>query len=148
MEPKRLGRTLGIAVRVAARMVNERRPQAPPAGSSAASGAADERQTAGHYREPRPLTAGIRQGARNFGNAFFGPFLHAGNTLWLEITGLFFGLFALFFAENVYRYHGSWRQGPNHPLWLLYLILTLLFSWFSVSSFHRARLKAIRRRSR
>ncbi len=118
MEPKRLGRTLGIAVRVAARMIDERRPGPPPAQSSAANGVAGGtggRQTA----KPQPLGHGVRHGARNFGNAFFGPLLHAGNTLWLEITGLFFGLFALFFAENVYRYHGSWRRGPNHPLWLL-----------------------------
>jgi hypothetical protein len=58
--------------------------------------------------------------------------------LWLEITGLFFALFALYFAQNVYRVRAAWRQGPEHGHLLLYGALAAAFAWFSFSSFARA----------
>jgi hypothetical protein len=58
--------------------------------------------------------------------------------LWLEITGLFFALFALFFVQSVYRVRTAWRQGPEHTHLLLYVFLAAVFGWFSFSSFTRA----------
>ena len=88
--------------------------------------------------------AGAKRGAKAFGQAFLGPFTHAGSILWLEITGLFFALFALFFVQNVYRVRGSWDQGPEHTHLLLYIALAVGFAWFSVSSFTRAYRKSKR----
>jgi hypothetical protein len=82
--------------------------------------------------------ATAKRGAKAFGQAFLGPFTHAGSVLWLEITGLFFALFALFFAQSVYRLHSAWRQGLEHTHLLLYCALAVAFAWFSVSSFLRA----------
>ncbi len=70
---------------------------------------------------------------------------HAGGTLWLEITGLFFALFALFFAQNVMRLRGAYAHGAEHTHFLLYVVLMLLFCWFSISSFLRARRRGKRR---
>ncbi len=84
---------------------------------------------------------GVGYGAKRFGQAFWGPLTHASSVLWLEVTGLFFALFALFFAQNLYRVRGAWRQGPEHQHFLLYCALTLIFVWFSSSSFLRARAK-------
>ena len=86
------------------------------------------------------------RGAKKFGQAVWGPFYHAGSVLWLEVTGLFFALFALFFAQNIYRVRGAWRHGAQHEHFLLYMALTALFVWFSVSSFLRARRKEKNRR--
>jgi hypothetical protein len=129
MEPKKVGRTLGIGVRVASNMLRQRVEQAaearesrPPAPSPPLSN--------------RVVTA--KRGAKAFGQAFLGPFTQAGKVLWLEITGLFFALFALYFAQNVYRVRGAWRQGPEHSHLLLYCVLAAAFAWFSFSSFARA----------
>ena len=135
MEPKKVGRTLGIGVRVASNMVRQRVEQAaearesrPPAPSPPLSS--------------RVVTA--KRGAKAFGQGLLGPFTHAGKVLWLEITGLFFALFALYFAQNVYRVRAAWRQGPEHGHLLLYCALGVAFAWFSFSSFARAYRKSKR----
>jgi hypothetical protein len=138
MEPKKVGRTLGIGVRVASNMLRERVERAAtahPPPSQAGNG----RPAAGAPAIPiSKRVATVKRGAKAFGQAFLGPFTHAGSVLWLEITGLFFALFALFFAQSVYRLHAAWRQGPEHTHLLLYCALTVAFAWFSVSSFLRA----------
>jgi hypothetical protein len=141
MEPKKVGRALGIGVRVASKMVRERVEQ-------------------GAAQPPTPVAAGVpppparartsswmstfKRGAKAFVQAFLGPFTHAGGVLWLEITGLFFALFALFFVQSVYRVHTAWSQGPEHAHLLLYCVLAIAFAWFSVSSFTRAYRKSKR----
>jgi hypothetical protein len=129
MEPKKVGRTLGIGVRVASNMLRQRVEQASETRNS---------------RPPAPspplisrvITA--KRGVKAFGQGLLGPFTHAGKLLWLEITGLFFALFALYFAQNVYRVRAAWRQGPEHSHLLLYCTLAAAFAWFSFSSFARA----------
>jgi hypothetical protein len=141
MEPKKVGRTLGIGVRVASNMVRERVERA-----AAANSAPVEAGKAGPAAPPLPRAsikidskvAGAKRGAKAFGQAILGPFTHAGSILWMEITGLFFALFAVFFVQNVYRVRGSWRHGPEHVHLLLYIALAVGFAWFSVSSFTRA----------
>ena len=126
-----MGRTLGIGVRVASNMVRERMQQAstPPRSSF-------RPRIDGPARQDRVQNA--KKGAKAFGQALLGPFTHAGSILWLEITGLFFALFALFFVQSAYRVYGSWRQGPEHQHFWLYVVLAAGFGWFSVSSFGRA----------
>jgi hypothetical protein len=129
MEPKKVGRTLGIGVRVASKMLRQRVEQAAEARES---------------RPPAPpppvshRAAAAKRGVKAFGQALLGPFTHAGKILWLEITGLFFALFAVFFAQSIYRVRASWRQGPEHSHLLLYCALMVAFAWFSFSSFARA----------
>ena len=147
MEPKKVGRTLGIGVRVASNMLRERVERA--AASSPAT------STTGNL-PPMPASPSVRsvpmsrrvatakRGAKAFGQALLGPFTHAGGVLWLEITGLFFALFALFFVQSVYRVHTAWRTGPEHTHLLLYVAMALIFAWFSVSSFTRAYRKSKR----
>ena len=83
----------------------------------------------------------IGEGSRRFGQAFFGPLKHVSGTLWLEITGLFFALFALFFGQNAWKTRLSALHGPEHTHFLVYALVTLVFLYFSASSF----LKAARR---
>src|ERR1700678_4176510 len=147
MEPKKVGRTLGIGVRVASNMLRERVERAA-ASSPAAS-------TTGNC-PPMPASTSVRsvpmsrrvatakRGAKAFGQALLGPFTHAGGVLWLEITGLFFALFALFFVQSVYRVHTAWRHGPEHSHLLLYCAMAFIFAWFSVSSFAKAYRKSKR----
>ena len=168
MEPKKVGRALGIGVRVASNMVRQRVAQAAATPSPAAAApvtvgvppaAATARPPATHLSpapsttraetqsQPRPKPQPARKanrihtakrGAQAFTQALLGPFTHAGSILWLEITGLFFGLFTLFFLQSIYRVHAAWKQGPEHAHLLLYCFLAVVFAWFSGSSFLRA----------
>jgi hypothetical protein len=139
MEPKKVGRVLGIGVRVASNMVRQRMAEAaaapsPPVTAQNARPAAPRISQAAVGK--RAATA--KRGAKAFFQAFLGPFTHAGRVLWLEITGMFFALFTLFFVQSIYRLHTAWRQGPEHAHLLLYCLLAAAFAWFSVSSFTRA----------
>ena len=148
MEPKKVGRTLGIGVRVASNMLRQRVEQAAAAHPGPVE--------AGNGRPPAPprpapvkpslssRATTAKRGAKAFGQALLGPFTHAGSILWLEITGLFFALFALFFVQSVYRVRTAWRQGPEHTHLLLYVFLAAVFVWFSFSSFSRAYRKSKR----
>jgi Na+/H+-translocating membrane pyrophosphatase len=152
MEPKKVGRALGIGVRVAGNMVRERVERAAaahPVPAAAAPSAHPDAAVAGNRRTvPAPglsaKAATVKRGAKAFGQALLGPFTHAGGILWLEITGLFFALFALFFVQSVYRVLTAWRQGADHAHLLLYAVLAIAFAWFSVSSFARAYRKSKR----
>jgi hypothetical protein len=147
MEPKKVGRTLGIGVRVASNMLRERVERAAasaPANSTAGNG---PQAAAPASRRSVPVSSRVataKRGAKAFGQALLGPFTHAGGVLWLEITGLFFALFALFFVQSVYRVHTAWRTGAEHTHLLLYGAMAVAFAWFSVSSFARAYRKSKR----
>ena len=136
MEPKKVGRVLGVGVRVASNMARQRMAQAAAPGPQVPVAARKTRGETGGNTGVRAQAA--KRGIKAFGQGILGPFRHAGGVLWLEMTGLFFALFALFFVENVYRARGSWRQGPDHVHWMLYVLLAAAFAWFSFSSFQRA----------
>jgi hypothetical protein len=141
MEPKKVGRTLGIGVRVASNILRERveRATAPhPAPATAGNGRPEAAPAPRRPSRVNSRVATAKRGVKAFGQALWGPFTHAGSILWLEITGLFFALFAAFFVQSVYRVHTAWRQGPEHTHLLLYAALAVAFAWFSVSSFARA----------
>ena len=70
---------------------------------------------------------------------FLKPFGRVGGILWLEVTGFFFGLFAVFFATSLWRSRMDYAQGPHHQQFLIAAVLTVVFSYLSISSFLRAR---------
>jgi hypothetical protein len=149
MEPNRFGRKLGIGVRVASRMVKERAAQAnnKSASQSEASAPRPEPRPAAPPPPRKNYTEPARRlgvGTRRFTKAVGGPLAHISGTLWLEITGLFFALFAVFFGQNAWKTRASALHGPEHAHFLLYSILTLVFVYFCVSSFIKARRRARR----
>jgi hypothetical protein len=138
MEPDRFGRKLGVGVRVGAGILRDR---------------ASQTAHSMHQEAPVYIERGAQQGrsavrgARKFGQSIWGPFAHASGVLWLEITGLFFAIFGLFFAQNAWRLRHAWYSGPDHPRFLLYTAVTLVFFYFTFSSFYRARAKEKRRKA-
>jgi hypothetical protein len=137
MKPERVGRTFGAGVRIASGMLRERvarstQAQAPKPGTPAIA----ERGK------------GLARGAKTFGRSIWSPFAHASSVLWLEITGLFFALFGLFFAQDVYKLRGGWRGGPAHSHFLISAVLMLVFFYFCASSFASARAKQRKRRAK
>jgi hypothetical protein len=133
MEPDRLGRKIGVGVRVASGMLRDRAVQ-----------------TADSMQQQAPVYAergrAVKREGKKFGQSIWGPFAHAGGVLWLEITGLFFAIFGLFFAQNAYKLRYNWQTGPNHSRFLLYVVITAVFAYFTVSSFMSASRKQKRRR--
>jgi hypothetical protein len=148
------GRKLGIGLRLAARAAKERATQA--AGDSRPSGGSSTASPARISAKAVPVAAaqvssrarGIAAGTKRFGEAVWGPMAHTGSVLWLEITGLFFALFAAFFGQSAYKSRGNWKAGSDHIHFGIYAALTVLFSIFTLSQFYRARQREKKNRAR
>lgn len=132
MEPVRVGRKLGVGARVASVMLRTRADRTAQAA---------KRDAPAYAARAKAATAGVKRGGKRFGQSVWGPFVHAGGILWLEITGLFFAVFSLFFIQGVYRLRADWLTGPNHDKVLMYAAVSVLFLYFSISSFVRAHKK-------
>jgi H+/Cl- antiporter ClcA len=72
---------------------------------------------------------------------FLRPFGRVGGMVLLEVTGGFFFLFVILFANWTWKLRTQYAQGPDHSKFLVYAILTIAFLYLSVSSFWRARRK-------
>lgn len=142
MEPHRFGRTLGIGLRVASRIVKERTSES--SAKNVSHSAARTLETRGKVIAQK--SKNVAEGGRRFGKAFFAPLAHVASVLWLEITGVFFAIFALFFMQSWWKVRAAYATGPDHRKFLLYGILSVVFLYFCVSSFFRARRKEKRKR--
>jgi F0F1-type ATP synthase assembly protein I len=64
------------------------------------------------------------------------------------VTGVFFAIFALFFAQNAWRMRSAWRAGEEHRHFLIYLLLLLVFAYFSATAFWNGRAAAHTKKGR
>jgi hypothetical protein len=147
MKPQTIGRVLGIGVRVVGRMAGQTlmgsAQSAPATGTSpsarqpitidAATGSAG--RVSG--RAAGRATAGVARGV----GGFFKPFRRVGSIVLLEVVGVFFFLFVLVFGSWAWRLRDHALHGTDHSRFLLYVAMTLVFLYLSVSSFWRARRK-------
>lgn len=127
MNAQKIGRALGIGLRVAGRIAGERLsgdPQRPSAPPIAVRG-----QTA----------AKAAQGAARGASGFLRHFRRLGGILWLEMTGAFFLIFVAVFLRGMWRARQDYAHGPEHFHFLGYAALTALFLYLGISSFWRAR---------
>ena len=139
MNANDFGKKLGIGVRVAGRVAQqhaqhraEQKAQNPPSASNPTRTVPQAREVVANSRT---LT---RAAGRGIGG-FLRPFGRVGGLLWLEVTGFFFGLFTLYFAQDVWRTRLSYAAGPQHTRFLIAVGLTLVFGYLSLSAFWRAR---------
>lgn len=118
-------------------------PSGQPAGRAAVQAAA--KATARATVQTRATRARVAQGSRRFGEAAWGPLAKLSGVLWLEMTGAFFGIFALFGADSLWRHradvHETALNHTAHQHLMVYAAMTLLFTYFTVTSFVRARRK-------
>jgi hypothetical protein len=150
----RLGRRLGIGTRLAAKVLRQQASNVASARNASSASPATRRgpdpAETKEKSKPQPVQARrvvpsrdivrkATQGGRGFGRAFWKPFSAAGRALWHEVTGLFFALFALFFAQSVWRLRHDWRFGPEHRHFEIDLIMAVVFLYFSISAFVRSR---------
>jgi hypothetical protein len=95
----------------------------------------------------RSAQQGLRRGGKRFGEAVWGPFVRLSGVVWLEVSGVFFGIFALFAGAGVWRLRGAWRlAGANgaanagaHRSFEGAVLMLAVFGYFCASSFVRAR---------
>ncbi len=81
----------------------------------------------------------FEQGQRA-GKAALAPMTNALGVLWLEITGVFFGIFALAIGTEAWRHRADLLiagSARNHAAFVL--AVALVFLYFAVSSFLKAR---------
>jgi hypothetical protein len=172
MDSVRFGRALGIGARAAAKTLvtavdaaKAPNPSAPaPAGTSAnasapstagktdaaTTGARLGQKAARTTSQVRQTGKGVKEGSRRFGQAVWGPFVKLSGVLWLELTGVFFGIFAVFATVGAWKMLGEWRRqtAVNHDA-TMHLIgtaaMAVVFGYFCVSSFARAGRRGRRR---
>ena len=108
---------------------------------------------------PGTTTRGLAEGSRRFGRAVWAPAVRLSGVLWLELTGVFFGLFALVAAIAAWHLRSAFHALPASPVVsppsvisaspvvsasddrtrLLFAAgMILLFGYFSLSSFLKA----------
>jgi hypothetical protein len=84
---------------------------------------------------------GIAQGGKRFGEAVWGPFVRLSGVLWLEFTGVFFGIFAIVALQGLWMHRTALHAGASahdRQRLLIDVGVGLLFGYFCVSSFLRA----------
>ncbi len=101
------------------------------------------RTTAQVQKNLQQTRAGVARGGKRFGTSVWRPFVKLSGVLWLEMTGSFFALFALFAAQSTWTHRADLHQTAlnhtAHQHFLLCCGVTLLFAYFSVTSFLKAR---------
>ncbi len=153
MKPEKIGRVLGIGVRVAGRIAwygivpgaTPRTSQMQANAQVPGTGAASSQTTAQAGRTVAQAGLSAAQMGRGAAQGIGGlvrPFTRVGGILWLEITGGFFLLPAVVFAPTVWRTRASWAAGPDHRTFLASAIVVTVFFYLGVSSFWQARRKS------
>lgn len=154
MDSVRFGKVLGIGARLAARTVAQAVDAAaapnPSAAPLKAAAKAENKSAAARVGEQaarataqvRTTAAGLKQGKKRFGEAVWGPFARAGGVLWLEFTGVFFGLFAVSAATGAWKLrsamHGTAANHEVHMKFIIAVGVAVVFGYFCVTGFLRA----------
>jgi hypothetical protein len=165
MRAEKIGRVLGIGLRVAGRMAGQKlMGEAQTAGAAATGGVAagqnQQKEQAGQVGQrvqagqvaasgqaagvadarAKGQTAGrTAKGVARGVGGFLRPFRRVGGILWLEMTGAFFLLFAVAAALPLWRHRPSHIYGPYDKNFLAAAIIMVVFFYLGVSSFWRAR---------
>jgi hypothetical protein len=95
--------------------------------------------------QAKQATEGVARGGKRFGSAVWGPFVKLSGVLWLEFTGVFFGIFAAFAISGAWKLrmnlHETATNHQEHLHFVMAAVMGVVFSYFCVSSFLRARRK-------
>jgi hypothetical protein len=93
--------------------------------------------------QAREARQGLGRGTRRFGESVWRPFVRLSGVVWLEVSGVFFGIFALLALGYLWKFRGAWRASAAnagaHRSLMGAAVMLALFGYFCVSSFVRAR---------
>jgi hypothetical protein len=166
MDSVRFGRALGVGARAAAKTlvtaVDAATSPDPAAGKTANSSAGNSKPSGARAAAPQSArvveqvtrvaaqaiqtTEELNRGGKQLGRSVWNPFIRLSGVLWLEFTGVFFGIFAVYAGSGAWKLRGDLREtAGNHDAHMHFLMaaaMTALFGYFCVSSFLRARKKS------
>lgn len=174
MDSVRFGRALGVGARAAAKTLvtavdaatapNPSAKEAkPPQRTTPAPTAVEQRAKTSGARvgqqaaqtaaqtvvQARQTGQGLVRGSKRFGEAAWKPFVKLSGVLGLELAGVFFGLFAFFGAGWAWKLRGNLHETATnhdaHARFLVCVIMTVVFTYFLVSSFVKANRRSNRR---
>lgn len=150
MDRVRFGRALGYGARHAAKTLLQAADAATTPGPTRES-AAQVRQpaapidrVAAKVAQTQRTVATTKQHAGKLGRSVWTPVARFSSVVWLQVTGLFFGLIAMFLAQ------GAWKERAavhlplgSHAAEKFYVLAVAFaaFSYFAVSNFVRAWLR-------
>lgn len=117
--------------------------QAPASGAADTTARKSTQKAAQAVFQAREVRQGLGRGSRRFGEAVWKPFVRLSGVLWLEVSGVFFGVFALLALGYMWKLRGAWRataaNAGAHRSLMGAAVMLALFGYFCVSSFVRAR---------
>ena len=165
MDSVRFGRALGIGARAAAKTLvtaadavaapnpsakTKPKPTAEASSKSTENRAASSGIAVSRMGQQAARTAAqaihtkdsLKQGGKRFGQAVWGPVVKLSGVLWLEVTGVFFGIFALFAVGGAWKLRGEMHRTvlnqAGHEQFIGAVAMAVLFGYFCVSSFVKA----------
>jgi len=158
MDRVKFGRALGYGARHAAKTVMSAvdaattpdpnpkpaaRPAAPVENRGNVASAVGE--VAEAYRKVHAAQAHVKREAGrqawSLGKSVLTPLKDFSSVIWLQVTGLFFGLFALVMGGAVWKHREDFRLPASDPAAqhaYFYLLVFALFAYFTLSNFVRA----------
>lgn len=97
----------------------------------------------------RKTKENLSRGSKRFGEAIWGPFVKLSGVLWLEVTGVFFGLFVMVAVINTWKLlakqHSIGLSLLENRYLFFSIVMAVVFGYFCVSSFVRASRRQHRR---
>ncbi len=148
MDRVRFGRALGYGARHAAKTLMQAADAATaPSGKAAVKEPARPAATAPVVERvvrTRPTVAETKKHAGRLGRSVWTPLARFSSVVWMQVTGLFFGLLATFLGEGAWKERAAWRlplgSHAATKFWVLVAAFAL-FAYFCVSNFVRASLR-------
>jgi len=146
MDSERFGRALGFGARAAAKTLVKAADAAaapnPKDKTKPAEPVVEAPRRASQATEKVRITSqGVREGSRRFGQAVYQPAVKITAVIWLEVMGVFFSLFVIVGAGYCWSHRVALHGGDaaeRRSFWMMAAV-TILFGYFCVSSFLRAR---------
>ena len=154
MDRVRFGRALGVGARQAAKTLmsaaeaaaapdprGATRSAPPVAETSRFPAGMTERNATTTAPKPRVDARVVADQARTLKKSVWSPLARFSSVLWLEVTGVFFAIFALIAGLQVWKWRAAVRLSPatlDARRLYVYVAIFALFGYFTVSSFVRA----------
>ena len=148
MDRVRFGRALGYGARHAAKTLLQAADAATtsaptrPAGAPERSAQTD--RVAEKVMQTQRTVVATKQHAGKLGRSVWTPLARFSSVVWLQVTGLFFALIAMFLAKGAWKERAAWHQPlGSHAATKFYVLAVAFaaFAYFSVSNFVRAWLR-------
>lgn len=143
MDRVRFGRALGYGARHAAKTLMKAADAAAAPAATTAPAGTRARATETVVRA-RPTVAETKKHAGRLGRSVWTPVARFSSVVWMQVTGLFFALLAMFLGQGAWKERAAWRlpMGSHaaEKFWVL-VAACAVFSYFCVSNFVRAWLR-------